>query len=31
VASTPAEFNRFLADEIPKWTRIIREAGIKLE
>ena len=31
VGSTPAEFDRFVKSEIAKWTRIIREAGIKLE
>ncbi len=31
VGNTPAQFERFVRDEITKWTRIIREAGIKLE
>jgi tripartite-type tricarboxylate transporter receptor subunit TctC len=31
VGSTPAEFERFVRDEVAKWTRIIREAGIKLD
>ena len=31
VASKPAEFERFVRDEIGKWTRIIQEAGIKLD
>ncbi|HET7158864.1 MAG TPA: tripartite tricarboxylate transporter substrate-binding protein, partial [Burkholderiales bacterium] len=31
VGSTPAQFERFVRDEIAKWTRIIAEAGIKLE
>jgi tripartite-type tricarboxylate transporter receptor subunit TctC len=31
VGSSPVEFNRFVRDEITKWTRIIRDAGIKLE
>lgn len=31
VGSTPAEFERFVRDEIAKWTRIIQHAGIKLE
>ncbi len=31
VGSTPAEFDRFVRAEIAKWTRIIRDAGIKLE
>ena len=31
IGNTPAEFDRFLKTEIAKWTRIIRDAGIKLE
>jgi tripartite-type tricarboxylate transporter receptor subunit TctC len=31
VASKPAEFERFVRDEVAKWTRIIQEAGIKLD
>ena len=31
VGNTPAEFERFVRDEVAKWTRIIRDAGIKLE
>ena len=31
IGNTPAEFDRFLRSEIVKWTKIIREAGIKLE
>lgn len=31
VGTTPAEFQRFLREEITKWTRVIRQAGIKLE
>lgn len=31
IGSTPAEFQKFLNAEIAKWTRIIQEAGIKLE
>ena len=31
VASTPAEFGRFVRDEIARWTKIIRQAGIKLD
>lgn len=31
VGNTPAQFDRFVRDEIAKWTRIIRDAGIKLE
>lgn len=31
VSSTPGEFERFVRDEIAKWTRIIQQAGIKLD
>jgi tripartite-type tricarboxylate transporter receptor subunit TctC len=31
VGNAPGEFNAFLRGEIAKWTRIIRDAGIKLE
>jgi tripartite-type tricarboxylate transporter receptor subunit TctC len=31
IGSSPAEFQRFLESEIAKWTRIIQEAGIKLD
>jgi tripartite-type tricarboxylate transporter receptor subunit TctC len=31
IGSTPAEFQRFVQSEIVKWTRIIHEAGIRLE
>ncbi|HEV2007223.1 MAG TPA: tripartite tricarboxylate transporter substrate binding protein [Burkholderiales bacterium] len=31
VGSTPAEFDRFVRDEIAKWNRIIKQAGITLE
>ena len=30
VVSTPAEFDRFIRDEIPKWGKVIREAKITL-
>lgn len=30
-AATPAQFDRFLRDEIAKWGKIIREAGIRLD
>ncbi len=29
--STPEEFARFMRDDLAKWTKVIREAGIKLE
>ena len=31
VGSTPAEFARLIREEIPKWTKIVREAGIRAE
>jgi tripartite-type tricarboxylate transporter receptor subunit TctC len=31
IGSPPADFQRFVQSEIVKWTRIIQEAGIKLE
>jgi tripartite-type tricarboxylate transporter receptor subunit TctC len=31
VGTTPAEFQRFVRDELVKWTRVIKQAGIKLE
>jgi tripartite-type tricarboxylate transporter receptor subunit TctC len=29
--STPEEFARYLREDLAKWTRVVREAGIKLE
>ncbi len=31
VGSTPAEFRAFIAADLQKWTRVIREAGIKAD
>ena len=31
IGSTPAEFQKFVNAEIAKWTKIIQQAGIKLE
>jgi len=31
VANTPAEFARFMRDETVKWSRIIKDAGIRLD
>ena len=31
VASTPAEFAQLIREEIPKWTKVVREAGIRAE
>ena len=30
VGNTPAEFDRFIRDEIPKWGKVIRDAKISL-
>jgi tripartite-type tricarboxylate transporter receptor subunit TctC len=30
VGSTPAEFDKFIRDEIPKWAKVIKEAKITL-
>ena len=29
--SSPEEFARFMRDDLAKWTKVVREAGIKLE
>lgn len=31
IGNKPAEFERFARDEVTRWTRIIQQAGIKLE
>jgi tripartite-type tricarboxylate transporter receptor subunit TctC len=31
VGSAPAEFDRFVRAEVTRWTKIIRQAGIRLE
>jgi tripartite-type tricarboxylate transporter receptor subunit TctC len=31
VGNTPEETTAFIRDEISKWTRVIKDAGIKLE
>lgn len=31
IANTPTQYDRFIRDEIAKWSRIIRETGIKPE
>jgi len=31
VGSTPEQFGRFVANEISKWTRVVKAAGIKAE
>jgi tripartite-type tricarboxylate transporter receptor subunit TctC len=30
VGNTPAEFDKFIRDEIPKWGKVIRDAKITL-
>ena len=31
VAGTPEEFSALIRSEIPKWTKVIKEANIKVE
>jgi tripartite-type tricarboxylate transporter receptor subunit TctC len=31
VGSTPKEFGRFVSDEISKWRKVVKAAGIKAE
>ena len=31
IGSTPDEFRKFIAGEIAKWTKVVKDAGIKLE
>jgi len=31
VGTTPAEFTKFLADEVAKWAKVIKAAGVKVE
>lgn len=31
VPTSPEEFRRFLQSEIAKWTKVIQEAGIKIQ
>jgi tripartite-type tricarboxylate transporter receptor subunit TctC len=31
VGSTPEEFRAFVAEEIPRWGKVISDAGIKME
>jgi tripartite-type tricarboxylate transporter receptor subunit TctC len=31
VANTPEEFGRYLRDESAKWSKAVRDAGIRLE
>lgn len=31
VGGTPAEFTKFLSDEVEKWGKVIKMAGVKVE
>lgn len=31
VGSSPDEFAKLIREEIPKWTKVVREAGIRAE
>ena len=31
IGNRPGEFERFLRDEIAKWSRVIQQLGIKLD
>lgn len=31
VGNTPAEYEQFMRDEVAKWAKVIKEAGIKME
>jgi tripartite-type tricarboxylate transporter receptor subunit TctC len=31
VGSTPEQFAKFVVSEIAKWTRVVKQAGIKFE
>lgn len=31
VANTPAQFDRFIREEIARWTKVVRELGLKLD
>jgi len=31
IGSSPAQFHQFVADEIAKWTKVVKDAGIKAE
>jgi len=31
IASTPEQFRKFIAGEIAKWTKVVKDAGIKIE
>jgi tripartite-type tricarboxylate transporter receptor subunit TctC len=31
VANTPEEFGAFIRNEIPKWSKVVKDAGVKVE
>ena len=31
VGDTPAEFKKFIGEEIPRWEKVVKNAGIKPE
>jgi tripartite-type tricarboxylate transporter receptor subunit TctC len=31
VGNTPAEFTRFLQDEVAKWAKVIKDANVKID
>jgi hypothetical protein len=31
VASTPEAFGQLLQKEVPKWTKVVNDAGVKIE
>jgi tripartite-type tricarboxylate transporter receptor subunit TctC len=31
IASTPEQFRKFIANEIAKWTKVVKDAGIRIE
>lgn len=31
VGSTPEQFRQFIADEIPRWRKVVKESGIRVE
>jgi tripartite-type tricarboxylate transporter receptor subunit TctC len=31
VGNTPAQFEQFLKDEVAKWGKVIKQAGVKIE
>jgi tripartite-type tricarboxylate transporter receptor subunit TctC len=31
IGNTPDEFSRFIREEIPRWERVVKAAGIKPE